>query len=224
VFLGRRAIVQKLLRTWMPPDKSRRILDVGCGTGAMLEMLQEFGKVEGLESSSAALQHCRNRLGSKVELHEGSLPGGLPEDRRYDVITAFDVLEHIQDSAAALSQVRQALAPTGYFVCTVPAHQFLWGPHDVINHHFRRYGRTQLVEELTLAGFRVRWISYFNSVLFAPIAFCRLWNNATRRKRAPQSDLDVCRFSSIVFYAIFFRQSVLFSPIFPFRSVSPWWQ
>lgn len=189
-FAARRDILRKILRKWLPPDPARRILDVGCGTGAMLELLREFGKAEGLDSSENAINHCRQRLGLDIELHEGDIPGKLPPGRSYDVVTAFDVIEHIADPLAALRQVRQLLTPSGLFICTVPAFQFLWGPHDEINHHYRRYARADLVAELKQSGFRVHWTSYFNTLLFLPIALYRLWNKATIGDKPPKSDLS----------------------------------
>lgn len=189
-FVARRAIVRRLLRCWLAPDPTRRILDVGCGTGAMLELLQEFGRVEGLDRSPDALRYCRQRLSSSVWLHEGALPEWTPPGRPYDVITAFDVLEHIGDTAATLCRLQQALVSGGTLVCTVPAFQFLWGPHDEVNHHCRRYTLSQLTKDLSDAGFRVSWSSYFNTMLFFPIALSRLLHSVAGRSRnRPQSDL-----------------------------------
>lgn len=172
-FRARRRIIGEVLRSRLPPAGSREILDVGCGTGAMLELLQKFGIVEGLDNSDEALRFSRKRLGPAVAVHRGSLPDELPEGRTYDLVTAFDVLEHIADPTAALGAIRRLLKPTATFVCTVPAYEFLWGPHDEINEHFRRYRAGTLLSQMQEAGFDVAWHSYFNSVLFPPIAAVR---------------------------------------------------
>jgi SAM-dependent methyltransferase len=186
-FVARRAILRRLLSHWLPPSPGRRILDIGCGTGAMLELLQTFGQVEGLDFSPQALDHCRRRIGTTVELHEGAFPDYLPVGRLYDVITAFDVLEHLANPAVALRRMRRALVSKGMLFCTVPAFQFLWGPHDDVNHHFRRYVRSQLTKDLEDAGYKVHWCSYFNTVLFFPIAASRVWNKLSRRESATAS-------------------------------------
>jgi SAM-dependent methyltransferase len=193
-FRGRRDIIRSLLRRWLPPppaDQRRRILDVGCGTGAMLPLLQEFGDVEGLECSSDALDYCRSRVGDAVPLHQGLLPDGIPAGHCYDLVTAFDVIEHIPDEVEALRAMRQALQPGGTLLCTVPAFMFLWGPHDDINHHYRRYTRALLVKQLSRAGFKVRRVSYFNTLLFPPIAGVRLARRVIPSRQNGGSDFSV---------------------------------
>lgn len=183
-FTARRAIVREALSRRLPARHPRRILDVGCGTGGMLRMLREFGTVEGMDASDEALSFARARAGPDVPLHRGELPGGLPPARRYDLITAFDVIEHIPDAVRALEALRAALAPGGTLVCTVPAYAFLWSKHDELNHHCRRYTRRLLSEHLGRAGFEVRWASYFNTLLFPPIALARLAQRALGRDEA----------------------------------------
>ncbi len=173
-FTGRRAVVREVLARRLPRGQALRILDVGCGTGGMLPMLREFGQVEGIDFSDAALEHARTRVGPDVPLSRGELPDGIPAGHKYDVISAFDVIEHITEVVDALVAVRRALTDTGTFVCTVPAYQFLWSHHDELNHHKRRYTATLLDEHLRGAGLRVEWHSYFNSFLFPPIAAVRL--------------------------------------------------
>jgi hypothetical protein len=80
----------------------------------------------------------------------------------------------VEDDAAALLAIHRVMLPDGRLVITVPAGQFLWSEHDVTNVHFRRYGRRQLAERLAQAGFRIRFLSYYNSALFLPIAGMRL--------------------------------------------------
>lgn len=173
-FRGRREVLLSVARRFLPSRDRVRILDVGCGTGFMMEALGALGDVEGLESSPEARAYCRRRLGPNVVLHEGALPNGLPQDRRFDLITAFDVLEHLEDPVTSLRAIRDRLPADGVFIATVPAFMFLWSRHDEVNHHFRRYDRALLSDQLQTSGFRPLFTSYFNTALFPAIAAVRV--------------------------------------------------
>jgi SAM-dependent methyltransferase len=208
-FRGRRDVVQCAMRQWLPAHQTPRILDVGCGTGAMLELLSQFGSVEGLDCESAAIDYCRQRFGKAIELHNGLVPEGLPDGSEYDLITAFDVIEHIPDAVAALRGMRDLLAPRGHLVCTVPAYQFLWSSHDEINHHCRRYTERLLRSQLTDAGFKVRRASYFNTLLFPPIAAIRLARRALGLREAKSDFFEAPRPINEVLARLFRLESLL---------------
>jgi SAM-dependent methyltransferase len=197
-FRGRRNVIEVVLRQHLPPTPDRRILDVGCGTGGNIPLLQRFGQVEGLEASPDALALCRARLGPDFPLHQGHLPEAVPPGR-YDVVTAFDVLEHIPDVVGALRGIRSVLGPEGRLVLTVPAHAFMWSQHDVVHHHQRRYSLELLTEHLSAAGLRLRWSSYFNSILFPAIAAVRLLERVVpmQRKNQLRSDINLGRGSGL---------------------------
>lgn len=177
-FQGRREVVASVLRHRLDADRtgSRRIFDVGCGTGEMVDMLREFGEVTAIDPSADAVGSCRRRFGDDVEVRVrvGQIPGDLPEPGTFEVISAFDVLEHLEDDEAALRSIHGALPPGGVLVATVPAYSFLWGPHDVLSGHHRRYTRAELRRRLLVAGFSVDRISYFNTVLFPGVAGLRM--------------------------------------------------
>lgn len=190
-FRGRRTIIEAVLRQHLPAASERRMLDVGCGTGGNIPLLQRFGQVVGLEGSADALALCRRRLGPDFPLHQGHIPQDIPQGR-FDVVTAFDVLEHIPDAVGALAGIRAALATQGLLVLTVPAFGFLWSEHDTVHHHQRRYTVDMLSGQLSAAGLRLRWSSYFNSLLFPPIAAVRLLQRVLPKPRdtAPRSDVE----------------------------------
>lgn len=164
-FTGRREILSSELgRLGLPP--SARILDVGCGTGGMLPFLSRLGEAHGADVSSEALSAAARRC--PAPLHLAPLPFERPlEAGLFDLVTMFDLLEHLDDDAAALRSVRRhALRPEGRLVATVPALPSLWSRHDEVFRHRRRYTRESLRRAFEGAGFEVERMTFFNSVLF----------------------------------------------------------
>jgi len=167
-FLARRRILKTLIERVVRPPSDARVLELGCGTGHNLAMLSGFGHVDGLELDDEAREFSEKRLGRKI------LSAPLPElagvpDAHYDLIGAFDVIEHIDDDNAALASIAAKLKPGGRFVMTVPAHQWMWTAHDVVNHHKRRYSKASLKQLIDGSPMRLEKIGYFNSLLF-PLA------------------------------------------------------
>jgi SAM-dependent methyltransferase len=186
-FLGRRRIISTLLsRLGLGTD--RRILDIGSGAGGMLEALLPYGRVTSMEGDAESAEHIRQRYGENVMVIHRFFDGteGLPET--YDLVTMFDVLEHIEDDATALANVYGLLPPGGILVLTVPAFPILWSGHDVLNRHFRRYRKGQLRRRVEQAGFRIQRLGFFNFMFFFPILLVRL---AFRALHRTESDFRV---------------------------------
>jgi SAM-dependent methyltransferase len=167
-YRARRTVLAELIRREVRPPPNAKILEIGCGTGHNLAMLGEFGHVDGLELDEEARSISEKRLGRKV------MSSPLPElaevpAQHYDVIGAFDVIEHIDDDAAALASIATRLTPGGKFVMAVPAHQWMWTAHDVVNHHKRRYSKRALKRLIDASPLKLVKIGYFNSLLF-PLA------------------------------------------------------
>lgn len=114
-----------------------RILDLGCGLGETTRKLESFGTVIGVDTAKEAVQMARERGLSQVEvMNICSL--SLPSDF-FDLVTAFDVLEHIEDDQKALGEICRVLKKGGLFLLTVPACPWLWSFHDESLGHKRRY-------------------------------------------------------------------------------------
>lgn len=168
-FRARRAVVGSILER-LYPQGGLEIADVGCGTGGMAPLLARFGRVTGVDESVQAREYCARRgLPRVLEFHEWERAGG-----HYDLVTAFDVVEHVEDDVNFLRRIRARLRPGGRLLVTVPAHPFLWGPFDEMNHHRRRYLRRGLNRSLGFAGFEVERSTYYNLLLFPPMAAVRL--------------------------------------------------
>ena len=102
----------------------------------------------------------------------------------------FDVLEHIEDDAGFLRQVRGFMPAGGRFYCAVPAHRFLWSLEDAAAGHVRRYGIKELTRKLTLAGFTIEHATYYFAPLVVPIVALRTvptWLGIRRQRTAEQS-------------------------------------
>jgi SAM-dependent methyltransferase len=142
----------------------------------MLPLLSRFGAVTGIDSEPLALDYCRRRGMTDLHLQEG-----FSAAEPYDVVTLFDVLEHVPDEAGFLAWIHGLLRPGGSLVVTVPAFSWLWSRHDELNHHQRRYTRRQLVAALHRARFEVTLASYFNFWLFPAAVAVRLLDGGGRR-------------------------------------------
>lgn len=192
-FSGRRRIVEALLEHAVSPSpgRPREILDVGCGTGANLAALSRFGRVEGVESEPAAVELARQDGRWVVTLGSGA---ELPyDDGSFDVVTLLDVIEHVPDDRSLLGEARRVLRPGGTLLVTVPAYEWMWGNQDEISHHYRRYTRSRLGDSLAGAGLAPERLSYFNTVLFAPIAAVRLLRRLRPGGPEDRSDFELNR-------------------------------
>jgi len=172
-YIGRRKILARFVEDICRrvTDRRPRILDVGCGTGANLLMLSEYGDAEGVDVSEDALAFCRQRGLEKVKLGAGE---ELPyDDGTFDLVTAFDVVEHMDDDLAGLSEMRRVLRPGGRVLLFVPTFMFLWGVQDEVSNHRRRYRLPELRRALEQAGFEIERATYANITFFMPILLVR---------------------------------------------------
>jgi len=204
-FQGRIKIVDFIFRELSLHDRNMKILDIGCGTGVMLPLLSRYGMVDGLDSSEIAIDYCRKKNIGGVNLIAGSFPDALPAGAQYDLVTIFDVIEHIEDDIGMFKDIHCLLKPGGLLVCTVPAYKFLWGPHDMLNQHKRRYTKKSIVKKAQEAGFEIKRASYFNTFLFTPIVCVKLWRKIRTGSPEKLSDLRLLRNKTLnnLFEAIF---------------------
>lgn len=208
---GRRRILRDVIRRLRLPS-SARILEAGCGPGGNLLMLQEFGTVEAFEPDDFARAHAGKKTGLSV--HRGCLPGPLPDFTRFDLVGAFDVIEHIDDDAAALKTLHGLTKPGGRAVFTVPAYMFLWSRHDEVNHHKRRYTRAGLRKVLQATGYEVTFISHYNAFLFPAVVGVRLLKKILNLTDKPDETIPHSILNALLLKI--FESEKFFLRLFPF--------
>ncbi len=151
-----------------------KILDAGCGTGRLCQLLQRFGQVAGCDISDTALSFCAERGISG--LFKADLNSIKMRNSYYDVITAIDLLYHqaISDDSQVVGKFFNALKPGGVLILNLVAHEFLRSCHDIAVHTRKRYNRSEVVKMLEANGFVVEKATYRLGILFLPFALCRL--------------------------------------------------
>lgn len=181
-------------------DRRPRILDVGCGTGANLLMLSQYGDAEGVDISEDALSFCRERGLDHVKQGAAEeLPYG---DDAFDLVTALDVVEHMDDDLAGLQEMYRVLRPGGYALLFVPTFMFLWGLQDDVSNHRRRYRLPELRRVLEQAGFEIERSTYANITFFLPILVARKLMRLTGIKAETENNINVSALNG-VFGALF---------------------
>ncbi len=166
-YVGRRNVILDQIARFYQGHKKLRLLDIGCGAGIFMKYLEPYGEVIGLDISSDALRFCQQRDFSHLIRGEG---GALPFfENTFDILTANDLLEHLDNDIAGLQEFRRVLKSDGRLFLFVPAYQFLWSLQDEISHHKRRYTRRQLSCIINAAGFKLERITYANTLLFSVI-------------------------------------------------------
>jgi SAM-dependent methyltransferase len=181
--VSRRRIFMHLLDREMGGRTDARVIDVGCGAGGMLGPLSRYGEVKGLDTSAELVEVCRSRGFTNVEVasaYELPTPTGAA-----DLITLFDIIEHVRDDGRVLRECHRALAPQGLLFVSVPAYQFLYANNDRVAHHQRRYTARALRQKLMLAGFAPVQVTYFNALLFPAILPTVLAKKAMERISDP---------------------------------------
>ena len=196
-FVVRRRILEQVLGQHADslPGQSR-ILNIGAASGFSSQWLSRFGDVTSVENDAAFLAHLQKTGQPAVEASAENMP--FP-DQAFDLVCAFDVLEHLDDDHLAYREMLRVCKPGGLIFIAVPAGSGLWSPHDEVNGHRRRYSLRSLRELTTSLPCREIWTSHFNTLLYVPIALVRKGQRFFRRKETlNQSDFVYYRGSGFV--------------------------
>lgn len=166
-----------------------KVFEIGCGVGTFLHSLSSEPAIQllGSEISLRGLRSAKAQCPT-VEFIQMDA-AAIPFVSEFDVIGAFDVIEHIDDDMMVLRGIHKALKPKGRLVLTVPQHEFMWSSIDEFVHHRRRYGREKLVSKIVSAGFQVDYVTSFVFMLFPLMLVSRLFDR-TRKMKPTAADFN----------------------------------
>ena len=169
-FIGVRLMVTNLIAMCNPGRRPLKILDIGCGTGVLVDELTTQGhEVWGLDISEEALKFCRMR-GHNKRLYRGDATNLPFADWRFDLVTAIGVIEHLDNDEIFLSEVWRVLKPQSCFVMLTSSFPWLWSMHDVANEHRRRYYLSEIEKKVSASHFQTVRLSHLNFFAFPFLA------------------------------------------------------
>jgi 2-polyprenyl-3-methyl-5-hydroxy-6-metoxy-1,4-benzoquinol methylase len=182
---SRNRLFKSIVQRHMVPIGKTKFLEIGCGTGNFIQQIAQNKKLEitGSEIYLKGLVYAKNNLPSANFVQFDVTKGTIGE--QFNIITAFDVIEHIENDNAALSNISQMLNKDGVLIVSVPQHMFLWSKLDEIVKHKRRYSRRDLAAKLKANDFDIDYATSFLFILFPLMLLSRLFD-----KGGDQSPLD----------------------------------
>ena len=194
-FVGQRFFLDMYLTKYYNHKKNLKLLDVGCGTGLNLGMLDDFGTAYGIDISDDALAFCKARGAKNIK--KSNVMNIKFKGNMFDVVTSMGVFYHknVVDDVKAMKEIYRILKPGGrlfFFDCAMMS---LYGKHDIAFHGMRRYSKNELKSKLEKSGFVVEKISYINTLFFPLIYIRRKLSNLANSK--PKSDVQE-KFNPIV--------------------------
>ncbi|HSY17982.1 MAG TPA: class I SAM-dependent methyltransferase [Candidatus Acidoferrales bacterium] len=178
-YAGKRKIVRHWINRCHPLKPADLLADCGAGTGIFADEMRGACRVIAVDDYEESLELLCARIG-KENVRKGSCTALPLADDSVDVLTALDVIEHVQDDQAALREFLRVTRPGGLIVITVPALMALWSDWDVTLRHFRRYDRPALLKIIP-PGLEVRHINYVNVAVLPVVYFIRKFRALKQR-------------------------------------------
>jgi len=208
-FRARKKIIHSLLKKYIGRQNAS-VLNIGAATGETSRMLGDFGNVTSVEYDKDCCVFVKQKMDLdfiQASITELPFPGNS-----FDVVSAFDVVEHVEQDAQAVKEIFRVCRPGGCIAVTVPAYRFLWSYHDDVNHHVRRYSLEELKNLFKDLDGKIIYSSYFNTFLFPPVALTRMIANvfpSAVKRKGSGSDFSYSGgwISSSLFYPVMAGES-----------------
>lgn len=193
---AKRALVFQLWEKYQRKTTNVKLLDLGCGTGVLLEQFEKRFKIKGygIDTSTEAIKYCKRRGLSQVKKFDGKK---IPfKDKLFDLLTAIDVLEHVKDDLKALYEINRVLKKNGLAIFLVPAHSKLWSTRDINLGHFRRYDIGELEKKCKKVGFNILTSKNVDFAIYFLFSLIHLF--ALKRKGMAQLKMDTASTNKVL--------------------------
>lgn len=187
-FKGKRDLLNRLLNDIKLNKNRSKILDVGCGVGEDLNVINKYGDVYAIEYSKDAIKLVNRKLVKGLFCNDAAKL--CFKDKTFDCVIVLDVLEHLDNDKDAYREALRVLKRNSYLIISVPAMKFLFGPHDRRLKHRRRYSRKMLKDLINDSNLKIIKFTYWNSFLFLPIALIRLYKKMFNIKKSDLTEFN----------------------------------
>ena len=178
-------IAKSFLHNYLRGAMNIDSLDIGCSNGKITEYLLSLGSSFGIDISFDALLMCKKKGLSTAQADAAALPF---KERKFDVITLFDVAEHVEDDEMLFREINRVTRQGGRIFIMVPAHMALWGSHDAFYGHRRRYVDGQLKKLAGKTGFKIVKLTYLHPLLFPVMFLFRFWDRMNKKGFGQRDD------------------------------------
>jgi len=187
---SRNRLFKSIVQRYLVPTGKTKFLEIGCGTGDFIRQIAQNENLEitGSEIYLKGLVYAKNNLPNVDFVQFDVTQGKIGE--QFNIITAFDVIEHIDNDDAALSNISQMLNKDGVLIVSVPQHMFLWSNLDEIVKHKRRYSRRELVAKLKANDFDIDYATSFLFILFPLMLLSRLFDRGGDQSPSDEQGLE----------------------------------
>ncbi|MFA5337130.1 MAG: class I SAM-dependent methyltransferase [Candidatus Omnitrophota bacterium] len=189
-FCSRNQLILSAIKQYF--SSATNFFEIGCGTGFVLSAIEKrfpsfslYGSDIYIDGLNFAKQRLQRAALFQMDARK------IPFKNEFDVIGAFDIIEHIKDDELVLSQMYSATNEKGGIILTVPQHKFLWSQFDTSSCHIRRYGLKELQKKVTNAGFHIIDSIPFVSLLLPLMIFTRLGKKVHNNKYDIMKDLTI---------------------------------
>lgn len=214
-FTARLEILKTQIKNQFKNRTDLNILNIGVATGATSIMLEQFGKVKSIEYDEICYNFVKQKL--NIDIEQGSILDLQYANNTFDLVCAFDVVEHVENDQLAINEMIRVCKNAGVVFVTVPAFMDLWSKHDEINYHFKRYTNKTLLPLFDKDKGHISYHSYFNTILFIPIYAVRWLSNKfpnlfKRDGSGSDHSMFELGFLNKVLYVIFIAENALLKP------------